>query len=54
VKQKISGTFRSQGGAKAFCRIRGFISTIKKKGMRVLDSIQQALCNQFVLPIHEE
>jgi transposase len=54
VKQKISGTFRSQEGAKAFCRIRGFISTVKKKGMCVLDSIQQALGNQFVLPIHEE
>jgi transposase len=54
VKQKISGTFRSPEGAKAFCRIRGFISTVKKQGMRVLESIQQALRNEFVLPIPED
>jgi transposase len=50
VKQKISGTFRSEEGAKAFFRIRGFISTIKKQKMRVLESIQLALHDEFVLP----
>ena len=32
VKQKISGTFRSSNGTPYFCRIRGFISTLKKQG----------------------
>ena len=41
VKQKISGTFRSREGASFFCRIRGFISTIKKNNLNVLDSISQ-------------
>ena len=41
VKQKISGTFRSRDGASFFCRIRGFISTIKKNNLNVLDSISQ-------------
>lgn len=41
VKQKISGTFRSHEGAAFFCRIRGFISTVKKNNLNVLDSISR-------------
>lgn len=39
VKQKISGTFRSPDGTQAFCRIRGFISTLKKQGKNVLEAL---------------
>jgi len=39
VKQKVSGCFRSDAGAHAFCRIRGFISTVRKHGLNVLDQI---------------
>jgi len=46
VKQKISGTFRSREGASFFCRIRGFISTIKKNNCNVLDSISQTLLGE--------
>jgi transposase len=37
LKQKISGSFRSTDGATMFCRIRGYISTIRKQGQDVLD-----------------
>lgn len=40
VQQKISGTFRSIQGAVTFCRIRGFISTVKKNQLSVINSIQ--------------
>lgn len=39
LQQKISGTFRSKQGADIFCRIRGFISTVRKQNMNVLNSI---------------
>ena len=42
LKQKISGCFRSAEGKKAFARIRGYISTVKKKGKNVLDGLVSA------------
>ena len=36
LKQKISGTFRSEEGAMNFCRVRGFISAVKKHDRPVL------------------
>ncbi len=38
VRQKISGTFRSVHGAEVFGRIRSYISTLKKKGCRSLNT----------------
>ena len=43
VKQKISGVFRSEQGAKMFCRIRSYISMVKKNSLPVLDAINGAL-----------
>jgi transposase len=40
VKQKISGTFRSTDGAEWFARIRGYISTIKKKKLGILSCLK--------------
>jgi transposase len=41
VKQKISGCFRSENGANYFCRIRGFISAVKKQGKNVLECLHK-------------
>ena len=43
LQQKISGTFRTIRGAEAFCRIRAYISTIRKNDLPVLEGIRAAL-----------
>jgi transposase len=50
VQQKISGCFRSPAGAVAFCRIRGYLSTLRKQGLAVLTALEQALVGHPVSP----
>lgn len=49
-KQKISGGFRTSTGAHQFARIRGFISTARKQGWNILDSLRAALEGMAPLP----
>ena len=51
VKQKVSGCFRTQSGAEAFCRIRGYISTLRKQGRQVLHALQQVFMGTPIMPI---
>jgi len=43
LKQKISGCFRTKKGAEIFFRIRSYISTLRKQGYNILDSLQLAV-----------
>ena len=43
VKQKISGCFRSEQGAKDFADIRSYISTMQKQGYTIIQAIEDAI-----------
>lgn len=50
VKQKISGTFRSNDGAKAFTRIRGYVSTVRKNSLNTLECIKSTFTSKILDP----
>jgi transposase len=51
IKQKVSGSFRTEQGAKTFCNIRSYISTVRKQGGNVIDAIQNALNANPFMPL---
>lgn len=51
LKQKISGCFRTPKGAQMFCRIRGYISTLRKQGIDLLDALVSLFMGAPVAPV---
>lgn len=50
VQQKVSGCFRTTSGAQIFCRIRGYISTMKKQGVHILFALKNVFSGKPLMP----
>jgi len=48
VQQKVSGCFRSIQGAEIFCAVRSYLSTARKQGLNLMDSIKAAFAGSPV------
>ena len=53
VQQKISGMFRTEEGAKAFCRIRSYLSTARKNTVDAIDALARAFNGMPFVPIFD-
>jgi transposase len=47
VKQKVSGCFRSEDFAHAYCRITSYLQTMAYKGINPMIAIQMALAGEI-------
>jgi transposase len=54
LQQKISGCFRTESGANFFCRIRGYISTLRKQGYDLLPALLSLWTDTPFLPMPAE
>ncbi len=50
VKHKVSGGFRSTEGADYSCRIRGYVSTLRKQDHSILDGLTSIFSGQPIIP----
>src|SRR5262249_25620589 len=50
VQQKVSGCFRADGGAHVYCRIRGYLSTLRKRRQALLRALQTVFAGRPLIP----
>jgi transposase len=50
VQQKIAGCFRTPEGATIFCRLRSYLSTMRKQGIHLLTALHHVFLGSPLLP----
>ena len=43
VQQKVGCCYRTEGGARDFCRVRSYLSTARKQGHPLLSALERVL-----------
>ncbi len=51
VQQKVSGCFRTEQGVTMFCRIRSYLSTLRKQGIELFSALDHTLSGHPVFPV---
>jgi transposase len=46
LQQKIGGCFRAPDGSRAFCRVRSYLSTMKKQGYEAVEALERVFTMQ--------
>jgi transposase len=50
VREKLSGCFHTTIGADSFCRIRGYLPTLRKQAMPILSALGRAITGSPPIP----
>jgi transposase len=50
IQQKVSGGFRTEQGIAMFCRIRSYLSTLRKQGIGLFSALGHTFAGDPVLP----
>jgi transposase len=50
LKQKVGGCFRTGEGAEEFCRLRSYVSTMKKQGRGVMETGRSLCACKVLMP----
>ena len=50
TQQKVSGCFRSDPGAEAFARLRGYLATLRKQGQPLFAALQTVFAGRPLYP----
>lgn len=50
VQQKVSGCFRTPRGAQIFCRLRSYLSSLRKQGLNLFTALQHTFLGHPLLP----
>ena len=51
LKQKIAGCFRAEEGSRQFCRIRGYLSTLRKQDINALGALTKLFQGEPIFPV---
>ena len=50
VKQKVSGCFHSEAGAREYCRVKGYLSTLREQKINIINGLVSVFRDNPIRP----